>query len=311
MEQDITKMNDLGNQPDNLPHDKEERDSAELAADQLLADLLKEQATGPFSAGLVTPNQGEDVVLLVETGMLPDEAADLSMEDSLLAKIGQAEIDQAARSPWYRSQWFYLGSGLVGGAALAAGAVLLLRSRRTRQRSVDIGRTQPLLNRWSRQLGWQASMITERAGKLSSQAQGQINRLAGRTPGGARNLLLLQRQRGSSAWLKQMQRQLTNLSQQARNQASAIGNSIGATTRATTAQTIDRTQASLAQVRQGVASGAARTGKGLKSGWKFSRNFTVGMAAGALWAALFAPESGEATRQRLTTIFQLRRIRNR
>lgn len=86
---------------------------------------------------------------------------------------------------------------------------------------------------------------------------------------------------------------------------SAIGSSIGSTT----GQAVGKTQEGLAQIRQGMAAGASKTGEGMKRGWKLSRNFTLGMTAGAIWAAFFTPESGESTRQRLTTIFQIRQPR--
>ncbi len=324
MEQDITGRSNTSDLPEHLPNDIEEPGSAELAA-----DLVREQATGPVPLGPAIPGQGEDAVLLVETGMLPDQASDISSEDMALGKI-----DVKESPPWYRSPWLYLGAGLAGGAALAAGTVLLIRNRSARQPRTAIGRAQHRLNRWSNQLSWQtgrlsgqiggltsqmriparrrsglmgrASRFTGQAGKLTGQAQGQISRLTGRTQRTTLRRLPLQRQNGANRWMKQTRRQLTNLSQQAGDQLSAIGSAVGTTTRATTAQAIGRTQDSLAQVRQGVAAGAARTGKGIKSGWKFSRNFTIGLTTGAVWAALFTPQSGETTRQRLKALVPAR-----
>jgi gas vesicle protein len=356
MEQDITGMNDVRGLPGNLPNDIDEPGSAELAA-----DLLSEQATEPIPLGPTTPGQGEDTVLLVETAMVPDQTGALSPEDTILGGI---DLEEA--SPWYRSRWLYLGAGLAGGAALAAGTVFLIRSRNTRQSQAAIARAQSLVSQWPSQLSEQAgrltsqvsritsqasrptrqtgvlawqmgrlsgqasrltrqkrrparridtltgqmSRLTGQASKLSGQAQGQISRLAGRIQGATVSRMPLQRQTSPTNWLRQTQQQLTNLSQQAGGQLSSIGSSIGTTTRAASAQAIGKTQESLAQVRQGVAAGAARTGEGIKSGWKFSRNFTLGMTAGAVWAALFTPQSGETTRQHLSSIFQSRWPRN-
>ncbi|HEY7347691.1 MAG TPA: hypothetical protein VH599_05180 [Ktedonobacterales bacterium] len=328
MEQDITGMSDASDLPEHLPNDKEEPGSAELAA-----DLAREQAAGRIPPGSATPGQGEDAILFVETGRLPDQESALSPEDAIL---GTADLE--AGSPWYRSRWLYLGASLAGGIALAVGAALLIRNRNARRRRTALWRAQNFLNQWSNQLSGQTGRLTEqvsrftgqigkptrragrvrrRADMITRQAQNQLSRLASRTQGVPLSRMPRQRQKTITKWLKQTRRQLTNLSRQAGGQMGSFGDALSSvrsslrrTTRATTAQAIGKTQESLAQVRQGVASGAARTGKGIKSGWKFSRNFTLGMTAGAVWAALFTPQSGEATRQRLTAFFPSRRPRN-
>lgn len=308
MEQDITGMSDTSQPPDHLPDDIEEPGSAELAA-----ELVREQVSGPVPLGPAIPGQGEDAVLLVETVTTPDQLEALSPEDTILGRI---DLEEGA--PWYRSRWFYLGAGLVGGTALATGAVLLIRNRRARRRTA-FWRAQNALSQWSNQLGGQTDRLTSQVrrltrqkrkptsqlGKLSGQGQQQLSRLASSAQEATLSHMPFQRQSSASKWLKQSRRQLTNLSQQAGGQLS----SIGAATRATTAQAIGKTQAGLVQVRQGVASGAARTGEGIKSGWKFSRNFTLGMTAGAMWAALFTPQSGETTRRRFAAILPARRPR--
>jgi hypothetical protein len=308
MEQDITGMSDVSQPPDNLPDDIEEPGSAELAA-----ELIREQMTGPVPLGPATPEQGEDVVLLVETVTTPDQLETLSPEDTVLGRI---DLEEGA--PWYRSRWVYLGGGLIGSAALAAGAVLLIRKRRAR-RQTTLWRAQNALSQWSNQLGGQTGRLagqvrrltrqnrkpTSQIGKLSGQGQQQLSRLANSAQEATLSRMPFQRQSSASKWLKQSRRQLTNLSQQAGGQLGSLGTA----TRATTAQAIGKTQAGLAQVRQGVASGAARTGEGIKYGWKFSRNFTLGMTAGAVWAALFTPQSGETTRRRFAAILPARRPR--
>jgi gas vesicle protein len=288
----------------------------------MAADLLREQATGPVPLGPAAPGQGEDVILLVETASLPDEPGALSPGGMPLG-----DMDLGAGSPWYRSRWLYVGAGLAGGTALAAAAVLLLRKRPITQRRTALSRAQNILTQWPKlgeqtarltrqiskptrqttMLSGQMSRLAEQAGDITNQAQRQLSRFTGRTQGARLTLVPLQRQSRPNRWMKQTRRQLTNLSQQAGGQLSAIGNSIGGTT----TQAIGKTQESLAQMRQGVAAGAAKTGEGMQRGWKLSRNFTLGMTAGAIWAAFFTPESGESTRQRLTTIFQIRQPRRR
>jgi gas vesicle protein len=292
MEQDITGTSHENDLPGNLPTDIDEPGSAERAA-----DLLREQETGPIPLGPATPGQGEDAVLLVETTSVPDQEGTLTPEDLFLG-----EMDMEEASPWYRSQWVYLGAGLVVGTALAAGAVLLLRNRRARQQRTMLGRAQNLLSQWSNQLSGQTGRLT-----------GQVSRLAKRSPGTGLNLIPFQRPSGASKWAKQARQQLTNLPQQVGgqfgsigSQLRSIGSSIGTTARETTTQAIDRTQEGLAHIKEGVSAGAARTGEGIKAGWKFSRSFTIGMATGAVWAAIFAPQSGETTRQHLRSIFPSR-----
>ncbi len=332
MEQDTSGMRDTSDLPKHLPNDTEEPGSAELAA-----DLVREQATGPVPLGPTIPGQGEDTVLLVETGMLPDQTNTISSEEMVLEK---PHLEK--RVSWYRSPWLYAGASLAGGAALAVGAVLLFRNRRVRQQTVR-WRTQRLLNQWSRQVSRQTNRIISQTSKLSrqiapltrqvqrrssmtrrltgqinqlpsqasqfsNQAQKQMSRLASRTQQVAR----LPRQPGTRQWLRRAQRQLAALSQQAGSQVRFIGSAVSTTTRAAT-QALGKTQQSLGQVREGVAkgiaAGAARTGASIKSGWKFSRNFTIGMTAGAVWAAFFTPQSGEATRQRLKAILPVRLLK--
>jgi hypothetical protein len=309
MDQDTSGMREGTDLPGDLPNDIDEPGSAELAA-----DLLREQATGPVPLGPAAPSQGEDVVLLVETVSFPDQDEVLSSEGLFIG-----ELDPGDDSPWYRSRWLYIGAGLASGAVLAAGAVLLLRNRNTSRQ----GSAQRLIGQWSDQLSNQTnklikqarkparrqtallagalSSLTHQASDLTDQAQKQFNRLAkGSQTSGMR--LSRQTRANANKWLKQTQQQLADLSHQAGDQLGFLGEAIGSST----SQAIDRTQGGLEQIRQGVVTGAAKTGEGIETGWKLSRNFTLGMAAGALWAALFTPQSGETTRERLNTIFQSR-----
>ncbi len=315
MDQDTTGINDVNDLPGDLPNDREEPGSAEMAA-----DLVREQATGPVPLGPAVPGQGEDAVLLVETASTLDQPESLAQGEMPLG-----EMDIGAGSPWYRSPWFYAGAGLAGGTALAVTIVLLFRKRGGTKRRSALGRAQNVLTQWpklgeqagkitrpitkparpTRMLSGQVSKLAGQAGGITDQAQKQFSRLARRPQSARMTIVPLPRPARPNKWMKQTQQQLSNLSQQAGGQLSAIGSSIGGTT----AQAIGKTQAGLTQIGQGMAAGAAKTGKGMKRGWKLSRNFTLGMTAGAVWAALFTPESGERTRQHFTTMFQNRQPR--
>jgi hypothetical protein len=330
MEQDLTGVNDATNMPgkaadipSNLPNDIDEPGSAERAT-----DLVREETTGPVPLGPATPDLGEDTVLFVETiderelgeetlppeeaeGILPPEEAEVILppEEALLA----AELASASQAgtefsgaalgidlgpnleegaPWYQSRWMYLGVGLVvaATATLGIGSYVLIRNRNRRKRGLNVTRrvtstlgrarlqavpiSQGRLSQLTGQLSGQAS-------KFSGQAQNQLSRLA-RTPQGAVNL-------------KPLQQQLTTLTSQAGEQL----RSFGATTRATTASAVGKTQASLSQVGQSVASSANSAKSGVKRGGKVARNLTLGATAGMLWSYLFAPQDGETTRQHL------------
>src|SRR5579859_5064424 len=298
----------------------------------LAAALLSDQATGPISLDPTISGVEEDTVLIVETAMSPEEMNILGPEDTILDGI-----DLEMGAPWYRSRWLYLGAGLLGGTALAVGTAFLIRGANNRKRRAPFSqavrsslvrshvrsvspRTQGVLSQWSNQLSGQASKLTGQTNKLAGQAskltgqvQGQLGRLARRTQGTALNLKPLQRQASIGNLAQRAQSQLSGLSKQASGQLSGFSkqasgqlSSIGSATRATTTQAISKAQANLAQARAGVAIGADRTRRSVRRGWKFSRNFSLGMAAGALWAAFFTPESGEATRQHLTETFRSR-----
>ena len=312
----MTGMHNMDDLPGDLPNDRDEPGSAELAA-----ELVREQATGPVPLGPAAPGKGEDVVLLVETVSFPDQTEVFSPEGMLVG-----ELDLGDGSPWYRSRWLYVGAGLASGAVLAAGVVLLLRDRNARQKESVLGSAQHLFGQWSdqlgdqtgklmgqikksgRQTGWLAgamNSLTDQASDLTDQAQRQFNQLAKRSQASGIPLLTRQSQSNANTWLKQTQHQLRDLSQQAGDQLGSLGDAIGSTT----SQALDKTQEGLAQIRQGLATGVAKTGEGIETGWKFSRNFTLGMAAGAIWAALFTPQSGETTREHLSTLFQSRSAR--
>jgi hypothetical protein len=316
MEQDITGMSDVTNIPGNLPNDLEEPGSAERAA-----DLVRERATGPVPLGPATPDQAEDAVLMVETGMLPNEENLPSPENIILSGM-----DLEIGVPWYRSRWMYLGTGIVAATALSIGATLLIRGRNKRTLRLAVPRSMPgprgqsrgfsflvpvtraqgILSQWPRQLSGQTSKLTGQAIRFTGQTQGQISRLTHRPQRITAPLKLLRYWVRRGNLLQGAQQQLINLPRQA-GRLSSLGN----TARAATVGFIGKTQENLAQLRQGIATGAVKTAEATKHGWKLSRNLVIGAAAGALWAALFAPQSGEATRQRLGQTFQFRRLKNR
>ncbi|HEU5198953.1 MAG TPA: hypothetical protein VFU32_04910 [Ktedonobacterales bacterium] len=328
MEQDLTGVNDTTNMPGkaadipgNLPNDIDEPGSAERAA-----DLVREETTGPVPLGPATPDQGEDAVLFVETiderelgeGMLPPEEAEgivLPEEVLIAAELAGASpagtdlssavlgIDLGPNleegAPWYQSRWMYLGIGLVAAAAatLGIGGYVLIRNRSRRKQGLHVtrrvtsalGRTrfptvpiaQGRLSQLTGQLSGQAGKFTGQVSKFSGQAQSQLSRLT-RTPQSAVNL-------------KPLQQQLTTLTGQAGEQL----RSLGATTKATTASAVGKTQASLSQVGQSVAAGTSGAKHGLKRSGKMARNLTLGATAGMLWSYLYAPQDGETTRQHL------------
>jgi hypothetical protein len=320
MEQDLTGVNDATNKPgkaadipSNLPNDIDEPSSAERAA-----DLVREETTGPVPLGPATPDQGEDAVLFVETIderepgegiLLPEEAlvaAELAGASPTGADLSGAVpgidlgSDLAGNKgvPWYQSRWMYLGIGLVAATAtLGIGGYVLLRNRNQRKRGLNVTRrltstlgrarlrTVPIssgrLSQLTSQLSSQVEKFSGQASKFSGQAQNQLSRLA-RTTQGTVNL-------------KPLQQQLTTLTGQAGEQL----RSLGATTKATTTSAVGKTQASLSQVGQSVATSASSAKSGLKRGGKMARNLTLGATAGMLWSYLYAPQDGETTRQHL------------
>lgn len=312
MEQDITGTGDTTDIPGNLPGERDQADNRERAGTlpkEPTDELLKEQAKEPALSGPATPGKGEDVVLFVETISFPEQGMEGSPEDMILRGI-----DLEVGIPWYRSRWVYVGTGLMAATALSIGAVLLLRSRSRSKRRLAVSqaiikptrrarrrrllfqaapRMRGRFSQWSNQLSGQASRFT-------GEAQEQFNRLAHRTPGAAATLNPLQRQRSARALLNRTRRQLEQFSTQTSEQLSALGS----TTRTQATQTLNGIQENLAQLGEGVALGLEKTGASLKHGWKLGRNFTLGAAAGALWAMLFSPQSGETTRQRLAQPFQ-------
>jgi gas vesicle protein len=320
MDQERMGIDDKNNLPKDLPNDIDQPSSAELAA-----DLIREQATGPVPLGPAKPQQGEDVVLLVETVSLPDQPEGLAAESLYAGELGMGDAD----NPWYRSRWVYIGTGAALGTALAAaGTILLLKQRNARQQRIPLRGAQQTLRQWSNQLSEQTnrfttqirkparqtkrlaapiSSLTEQANTLSDQAQRQLNRLTRRSRALRLNRLQRQGQANAQKWIKQTQQHLADLSHQASDQFNAVGSSIGATT----SQAIGKTQEGWSQIKEGVAMGAAKTGEGIQSGWKFSRTFSLGAVAGALWAACFTPETGEATRQRIKQAMQSIRKRNK
>ncbi len=317
MEQDLTGANDVTNMPgkaadipSNLPNDIDEPDSAERAA-----DLVREEAPGSVPLEPATPDQGEDAVLFVETidereldeGIVPPEETGgiLLPEEALvaaeLASASQAGTDLSGAAlgidlgpgleegmPWYQSRWMYLGVGLVAAATatLGIGGYMLLRNRNRRKRGLNVARrvTSTLGRARFQAVPISQGRLSQLTGQLSGQAQNQLSRLA-RTTQGTVNL-------------KPLQQQLTMLTGQTGAQLRALG----ATTRATTASAVGKTQASLSQVGQNVASSANSAKSGLKRGGKVARNLTLGATAGMLWSYLFAPQDGETTRQHLKQI---------
>jgi hypothetical protein len=223
-------------------------------------------------------------------------------------------IDLEMGVPWYRSRWMYVGTGLVAATALSIGTILLIRQRsqlnprravsqniikpikRSRKRRLVL-QTAPRIRgrftRWSNQLSGQTN-------RLIGQARGQINRLTRRTPGTGAMLNSLQRQSTARALMNRTRRQLGQFSAPISRRVGLLRGA--ARTRAI--RTTSTIQENLTQLGEGVAQGAEKVGTGLKRGWKIGRSFTLGAAAGALWAMLFTPQSGETTRQHLAQPFQ-------
>ncbi len=315
MEQDTTAMNNTPPIPGNLPGEKNQAERGEWAgglSEEPMSERFKEQAKMSAPSGPTPPGKGEDVVLFVEAVSLPEQEMESSPEDLILSGI-----DLEMGVPWYRSRWIYIGTGLVAATALSIGTTLLLRRRRRLNRRLAVSRTiikpikrvrrrralsqatprmQGRFSQWSNQLSGQAN-------RLASQTRGQLTRLTSRTPGAGAAFNSLQRQRGMRILLDRPRHQFGQLSAQMSQRLHSLRGS--ARTRATRATST--IQENLTQLGAEVASGVEKVGASLKHGWKIGRSFALGAAAGALWAMLFTPQSGETTRQRLAQPFRAMR----
>ena len=317
MEQNVTHTNDVTNIPGNLPGDNEQAGSVEQGlglTEEQIAKLLEEQ---PLESA--APGAGEDVVLFVETISVPEQAMEPSpagvMPGSAPEDMILAGIDLEAGVPWYRSRWMFVGTSLVAGTALSIGAVLLVRglNRRNQRRAVSRNIIRPIRRSrrrlslgaaplWQSRSGGWANRLSGQASRLTSQAQGRFSRLTHRAQGSATALNPLQRRGSAQTMMGRTRRRLAQLS----TRTSGQFGSVGTTTRTRAAQAIKGTQENLAQLGKGLTLGVEKTGESLKRSWKLGRNFALGVSAGAVWAALFTPQSGEATRQHLAQTFQAR-----
>lgn len=326
MEQNVTNTNDVTHIPGNLPGDEGQPGSVEQGlglTEEQLAELLEEQAQEP-----ATPGAGEDTVLFVETISVPEQGIEDAPEDIMLGGapgdviLASAPedmllegIDLEVSAPWYRSRWMFVGTSLVAGTALSIGAVLLVRGLRRRNRRLAVSQSMIRPLRRSRKrlargtapllqgrFGGLANQLSGQANSLTSQVQGRFSRLTNRTSAGTSLLNPLQRGGSARSVTNNAWRQLAQFSTRARGRFS----SLGVPTRTRAAQAIKGTQESLAQLGKGMTLGVEKTGESLKRSWKIGRNFALGVSAGAVWAALFTPQSGETTRQRLAETFQAR-----
>jgi hypothetical protein len=110
----------------------------------------------------------------------------------------------------------------------------------------------------------------------------------------------LQGQRRMRAMLNRARQQPGQFSARISQQLGSLRGA--ARTRAT--RPIKDIQEHLATLGERVSLGVEKVGTRLKHGWKVGRSFTLGIAAGALWAMLLTPQSGATTRQRLAQPFQ-------
>ena len=315
MEQDTTAMNNTTPIPGNLPGEKNQAERggwADGLSEEPMSERFKEQAKTSAPSGPTLPGKGEDVVLFVEAVSLPEQEMESSPENLILSGI-----DQEMGVPWYRSRWMYIGTGLVAATALSIGTTLLLRRRSRLNRRLAASRTiikpikrirrrralsqatprmQDRFSQWGNQLSGQASRLTD-------QTRGQLSRLTRRTPGTGAMLNSLQRQSTARALLNRTRRQLGQFSAPISRRVGLLRGA--ARTRA--ARTTSIIQGNLTRLGAGAASGVEKVGTSLKHGWKIGRSFALGAAAGALWAMLFTPQSGETTRQRLAQPFRAMR----
>jgi len=292
MEHHPNEVNDAPHLPDDLPNDEDRSEISELAA-----ELFREQAAGPIPLGTAISDQGADEVLLVETisesepigivALTEDELIGTAANTDLGIDLGaNPDADLEIGIPWYQSRWTYLGAGLLlTSAAVAIGSVVLLRGLNQRKR-----RNQ----RKTGQLRHLAGQLTTQTGKLTGQAQGRLRRLTHRSQSAITNFKPLRRRRNGRGGLliNRTQQQLNTLSAQAGDQLRSLS--------ATTTHLMSRTQEGATQISKNVTLGAKKTRVGLRRGWRLSRTSLIGAAAGMLWTYLYAPQSGETTRQHLS-----------
>ncbi len=313
MQQDISGMNNTPHLPNETPN--EPIDALLNEGIEPLPGMQSEEQAGieqrsPLEAAELpgTPSQGEDSVLMVETVILPEATEALLPEE---VALGAVDLDIAP--PWYRTRWFYIGAGVIATAVASAGALLLIqRLRKRKRRSFRAGqmgtalrqvsfpslraastRAQGTLNRLTSQL---ASYSGKRAGQLPKQ----LPRLTGQAQQTSNRMKALPQQLMSNITPSRIRGQMENPLQIANRQFTTLGEKA----RTTTARTVGQVQQGFSSVGTGVSNGIARTGKSFQRAWKLGRAFAIGIGAGAVWASLFTPQSGEENRAHLAQTLQ-------
>lgn len=315
MQQDVSGMNDTPHRLDDIPHE-----NGDFLMNEGLDPLSGGQAEQPPDIERPSPleaaellagaaaDQGEDSVLMVETIVVSDAAEGAFPEG---AAPGTLDLNMAL--PWYRSRWFYISAGVVTTALTCTGTILLIQgmNKRKRRRAL-VGRMKTGLQ--------QASFFSMRG--AGSRAQGKLNQLTNQLAGQyTRSASQLQKQltqlRGpaqqASSRIQGIPRQMSSngVSKRTRAQwgkSSKIAGSqlrlLGEKARTTSARTANQVQNSLASMGTGISNGVANTGKSAQHAWGLGRIFAIGIGAGAVWASLFTPRSGEENRAHLADTLQ-------
>lgn len=320
MQQDISGTNDISRAPDEVPNERVddllnegiEPVSGLPAGEQARTDQPSSLEAGELLAGNA-PSQGEDSVLMVETVIVPEAAEALLPEE-----VALGTIDLDVTPPWYRTRWFYISAGVVAAAVTSAGTILLIQGLRQRKRQrfltgqmstvlrqVSLPALRATSTRAQERLSQWTSQIASNPGKRVSQLPKQLPRLTEQTQTVSNQIKSLQQQLMSNVAPSHIREQLENPLQMANRQFSVLGEKA----RTTTARTVGQVQQGFSSVGTGVSNGVARTGQTLQRGWKLGRAFAIGTGAGAVWASLFTPQSGEETRAHLAQTLQ--RFRNK
>lgn len=311
MHQEQSEINDLSSRADDLStagHDPAWAEGA-MQEQQGTAAHPGEQANPPDAADQLeslSPPQGEpsyeDNVLIVETIAFPD-AADLASSIELAAAAepaSSAEVwfampEGETRLPWYRTRWFSIGAGVLASALLGVGAALVIRQMQRRRHQRFSLRSLKSLQAAAQRL----SLPPLR--QVTTRSQQQINHLTNQS-GTALSARTHELQDSLSRLTNRARAQQEPLARWMRDQASQLNTQ----TRALSARTVEQLQQGLSAARESVAAGASTTGTTLKHGWRSGRSLAFGVGVGALWASLFTPHSGQATRAHLADLFQRR-----
>ncbi len=315
MQQDISGMNDTPHRLDAIPNG-----DSDLLQNEGRDPISGEQSEQPGNIEPPSPleaaellagaaaDQGEDSVLMVETIVVPDATEGALPEG---APLGTIDLDIA--SPWYRSRWLSISAGVVTTALTCAGTILLIQGmkKRKRQRAL-VGRMKTGLQKASffsmrgassRAQGKLSQLTNQLAGqytKSASQLQKQLTQLRGPAQQASSRIQGIPRQMSSNGVSKRTRAQWGKSSQTASHQLSLLGEKA----RATSARTASQVQNSLSSMGTGISNGVANTGKSVQHAWSLGRVFAIGIGAGAVWASLFTPKSGEESRALLASTLQ-------